>query len=162
MDRQQIGLKLAMDSLEIPVQMGTFENRLVLQKAVYLAEAAGVALGYHFRWYLRGPYCPLLASDGFSVETETARCEKEAQRWTLDAVSRKNLKQLRRTIDLKPDDMVLSSWLELLASVHFLVARKQVAGDTDKILHALRKFGKCYTLAQVATARSRLREYAIP
>jgi len=54
MDRQQIGVKLTTDSLKLPFQIGTFEDRLIMQKAVYLAQAAGVNLGYYYHWYLHG------------------------------------------------------------------------------------------------------------
>jgi uncharacterized protein YwgA len=55
MDRQQIGLKLTLDALSLPARLDTFADRLVVQKAIYLAQVAGVQLGYHFHWYLRGP-----------------------------------------------------------------------------------------------------------
>jgi len=159
MDRQQIGLKLAMDSLGIPVQMGTFEDRLVLQKAVYLAEAAEVALGYHFRWYLRGPYCSLLASDGFSVETS----QDEADQWTLDGDSLENLRGIQSLMQKsRPADMELAPWLELLASVHFLVSRKQVAhDDIHEILSTLEKYNKRYDKPQVQRALRRLRKHGL-
>lgn len=57
MDKQQMSLKLAMDSLDLNVKMKTFHDRLILQKAVYLTQVAGVHLGYHYRWYIKGPYC---------------------------------------------------------------------------------------------------------
>ncbi len=45
MDRGQIALKLSMESLGLPFSIKTFEERLMLQKAVYLVQAAGVHLG---------------------------------------------------------------------------------------------------------------------
>ena len=47
MDRQQIGVKLAIDGLELPFKIDTFMDRLIMQKTVYLAQAAGVNLGYN-------------------------------------------------------------------------------------------------------------------
>ena len=57
MDRQQIALKLAVDGLELPFEINSFEDRLILQKAVYLAQAGGVNLGYYYQWYLLGHFC---------------------------------------------------------------------------------------------------------
>ena len=63
MDRQQIGVKLAIDGLKLPFVIDTFMDRLIMQKAVYLAQAAGVNLGYYYHWYLHGPYSPSLTRD---------------------------------------------------------------------------------------------------
>lgn len=73
MERRQIGLKLVMDKLDLPVTVDSFDDRLILQKAIYLAEASGVRLGYYYRWYLRGPYCPAVAEDGFAVAADSHR-----------------------------------------------------------------------------------------
>ena len=63
MDRQQIGVKLTIDGLKLPFKVDSFEDRLIMQKAVYLAQAGGVNLGYYYHWYLYGPYSPSLHSD---------------------------------------------------------------------------------------------------
>lgn len=52
------------------LDMSTFEGRLKLQKTVYLLQSFGIDLGYRFGWYLRGPYCPDLTKDGFSLMSE--------------------------------------------------------------------------------------------
>lgn len=44
--------------------MDDFAGRLTLQKTVRLLQAFGVDLGYHFAWYLHGPYCKALFKDG--------------------------------------------------------------------------------------------------
>jgi len=41
----------------------SFEDRLRLQKYVYLADRYGLKSGYDFDMYLRGPYSPKLAED---------------------------------------------------------------------------------------------------
>jgi len=56
MDRQQIGVKLTIDGLNLPFKIDGFQDRLIMQKSVYLAQAAGVHLGYYYHWYLYGPY----------------------------------------------------------------------------------------------------------
>ena len=67
MDRQQIGVKLTADGLGLSFQVETFEDRLIMQKAIYLAQAAGVNLGYFYHWYLHGPYSPSLTRDEFAI-----------------------------------------------------------------------------------------------
>ncbi len=50
-----------------PLDIGKYENRLMLQKIVYLAQSAGLGFGYNFSWYLRGPYCSELTKDYFDL-----------------------------------------------------------------------------------------------
>ena len=48
--------------------MDKFENRLILQKTIYLLQSFGVNLGYSFQWYIHGTYCPDLTKQGFELE----------------------------------------------------------------------------------------------
>jgi uncharacterized protein YwgA len=45
--------------------MGTFENRIKLQKLVYILKSLGVDFGYDFTWYIYGPYSSDLTHDGY-------------------------------------------------------------------------------------------------
>ena len=58
-------LKHASPDLRLNVR-GSFEDRLRLQKYVYIMERLGLDLGYSFSGYLRGPYSPDLADDYYS------------------------------------------------------------------------------------------------
>ena len=161
MERRQIGLRLVLDQLRLPVQVGSFEDRLILQKAVYLAQAAGVHLGYYFRWYLRGPYCPSVAEDGFCVAAELAQDVDDSKGWSLDAASTERAMGIRGLVT-GGDRTALAKRLELLASVHFLIDRKQVSGQSpEKIAAVLKKFGKDFDANDVRLALGELREHAI-
>jgi len=48
-------------------KIDTFEDRLKLQKLVYIARYYGIDLGYNFSEYLRGPYSPELADDYYML-----------------------------------------------------------------------------------------------
>jgi len=161
MERRQIAMKLAMDHLHLPVQVRSFEDRLILQKAVYLAQATGVHLGYYFRWYLRGPYCPAVADDGFGIAMELARKVDDSKGWSLDAQSCRKLAAVRALMG-RFQRPALARKLELLASVHFLIDRKQVAGSApEKIAAVLRRFGKAFDAKDVAGALGELRDHGI-
>lgn len=47
--------------------MDDFDDRLKLQKLIYILQSFGVYLGYDFSYYLRGPYCSNLAQTGREV-----------------------------------------------------------------------------------------------
>src|SRR5262249_50155808 len=114
MDRQQIGLRLTLDALGVPARLNIFSDRLILQKAVYLAQAAGVQLGYSYNWYLRGPYSPALTRDAFAVVAELNQGADDSQGSRLDSTSLQRLKRLRKLIDEIPSGD-RSAKLELLA-----------------------------------------------
>lgn len=160
MDRRQIGLKLVMDELGLPVSVKEFRGRLVLQKAIYLAQAAGVNLGYYYRWYLYGPYCPGVAEDGFAISIELTRDNDPAKEWVLEDASKGKLKRVRRLISGSKKH--LAKKLELLASVHFLMDRGQVAeGDTKGIAETLERYGKAFNEQEVVRSIGELKAHGI-
>src|SRR5438445_2603540 len=61
-----VALRLVLKELGIPQEPTDLAARKRIQKAVYLAQSAGVPLGYDFGWYKRGPYSPSLARSYFS------------------------------------------------------------------------------------------------
>jgi len=152
MDRKQITLKLTIDAIGLPFDIGTFEKRLLLQKTVYLAQAGGMDFGYYYHWYLHGPYCPALTKDAFAVNEELLQGLDESQGWKLgdDCLRRlETVKTLLRTGDVGQK----ANQLELLASVHFLCVRKQVAADSPKAITAtLKLFNKDFRCEDVEGA----------
>jgi len=152
MDRQQIALKLTLDGLKLPFEINSFEDRLILQKAVYLAQARGINLGYYYHWYLHGPYCPSLTRDEYAIDYERRQEVDESNGWKLDGESEDRLKELRKLIPSGGRTEVRRK-LELLASVHFLVSRKQVRGsDAKEITATLKRFEKDFSEQEVENA----------
>lgn len=161
MDRQQIGLKLTVEGLELPFLINTFEDRLILQKAVYLAQAAGVNLGYYYHWYLHGPYSPSLTRDEYAIGFERGQGVDDSEGWKLDDESTDKLKKLHSLIS-EDDRRQLSIKLELLASVHFLVNRKQVRqNDAREIAATLKRFKKNFSEEEVQDALRELIDYGL-
>ena len=159
MNRQQIALKLILDELGLPFSVKSFRERLILQKASYLAQAAGINLAHYFSWYLHGPYCSSLASDAFSISDELDAGSDESKGWQLDAGSVTKLGSVRALINGGvPED--LAKRCELLASVHFLVTRKGMpASDVSGLAAMLKRLGKDFDESEVATATEGLAEH---
>ncbi|MEX2309722.1 MAG: hypothetical protein WD738_19270 [Pirellulales bacterium] len=161
MDRQQIGLKLTMDALGLPLSVGSFDDRLILQKIVVIAQIAGVDLGYHFHWYLRGPYSPALTRDAFAVANEAEVFVTDAAGCHLDEASLKRLAQLRTLVATK-DRGDLASKLELLGSTVFLLHRRGISGDdTAELQRILKAYGKDFSMAQIDSGLRELDEYGL-
>ena len=157
MNKQQLGTKLTLDDLGVSLELGTFAERLIVQKAIYLAKAAGNDCGYYFRWYLRGPYSPELTCDVFSIKAEIGAGLDESDAWTLDQDARQRLRSVKRLVSTR-DPSRKARKLELLASVHFLVDRRQVPRpDAKAIAKLLTKYSKNYSENEVTEALRALR-----
>jgi uncharacterized protein YwgA len=156
MDRKQIGLKLVMTALDLPDTVESFDNRLIIQKAVYLAQAAGINLGYFYHWYLHGPYCPALTRDVYAIVSEG---QSEVSRWCLDQQSIDKLKRLRTII---PAGESKAKQLELMASVHFLIHHKQTTSSKpSEIVTVLKRFNKEFSEPQVQQAMDKLTSHEL-
>jgi len=160
MNPQQIATALVMERLDLPLKMDSFEDRLVLQKAIYLAQAKGVRLGYYFGWYLRGPYCPALASNGFDIVAERRLEEDPLKGWKLDEESVNRLRELAPLVQ-QSDQKDRPRWLELLASVHFLIERGRVECSPKRIASVLRSHGKDFSEKEVERAIQELRKHGL-
>lgn len=157
MDRRQIGVMLALDDLGVSLDLSCFNDRLIFQKTIYLAQAAGINLGYYYHWYLHGPYCSPLTSDGYDIKTEIA--SEEWKEWKLSEASKAKLTKIKSVFSEK-DRQKLADRIELLASVHFLIERKQVKNrDVREITATLRRFNKPFDEGQVQGALGELVGY---
>ena len=134
---------------------------MILQKAIYLAQAAGVNLGYYYHWYLYGPYSPSLTRDEYAIAMDISADMDESEGWKLDDSSSQRLERIRGIFkELKGDD--LAKKLELLASVHFLIDRRQVSGiNTKQITETLKRFNKDFSKEDVKEALEKLRTYGL-
>lgn len=154
MNRKQISALLVLRELGIQHHMGSFSDRLRVQKSVYLAQEAGVDLGHHYSWYLRGPYSPTLTQDVFDA-IENHEPDAVLPGWELDSATRERLSTLRTAFS--HPNLTESQWLELLASTHFLISRRQVAEcDATTLQTQLKKFRKDFSESQVQDALDQL------
>jgi hypothetical protein len=161
MDQQQIGLKLTLDALGRDLRLDDFANRLKLQKTIYLAQAAGVQLGYRFHWYLRGPYSSGLTRDAFALSAELSQEADGGKGWSLDPASTQRLARLRVLFEGVPEER-LCSRLELLASVHFL--RRTPAGqgkDGQELREVLLRNGKHFSEEDIRQAVEELTRHGL-
>lgn len=111
-------------------RMTDFDDRLRLQKLIYMVEAFGVYLGYDFSWFLRGPYCTNLARTGFELEQLVDSIPDDAKARFLDKGKQKRFDRcvnFIRSIMDGPRDL---DRLEIAASVH-LLAQNPRASQKD-------------------------------
>lgn len=94
--------------------MDLFDDRLRLQKTVYLLQAFGIYLGYDFSWYLRGPYCMSLTINAFALNDLYNKIPDIAVKFE-QADKQRLFKRFQDLVKGKGVDE-----LEMLASLHYL------------------------------------------
>ena len=115
MNKEIVNLGLIASNLN-NFDMSTFDGRLTLQKTIYLLQTFGIYVGYDFTWYIRGPYCSKLASNGFALQEVFNDFPKKVGRFTNSTTQNKFKKFLNFMKDKKHDP----DRLEIIASIHFL------------------------------------------
>lgn len=108
-----------------------FNERLILQKTIYLMQSFNLFIGYHFNWYLRGPYSPVLTKDAFELIHEY---EELPTVHFVDAMAEERFINFMSFIK---DHITDEYWLEAIASIHYLYHRR-VAKNKDDIFRTIR------------------------
>lgn len=95
----------------------SFDERLEMQKAVYLMGELGASCGdYGFTWYKHGPYSQSLQNAMFGLIDPPKRLESI----TLSPNAEKAIKWIRETSSLSREKYDLAEWLEAIASIHYI------------------------------------------
>lgn len=159
MEPKQIVLKLVLDALNEPHDISSVEDRVRIQKAIYLAQLFGVNLGYSYSWYVKGPYSTSLTRDYYSLQ-EAAIAGADATDTMV--LSPHVLAAIPHTQALlqRPENLTLSrsAWYELLASLHFLM--RQSGYSYDKAVEFLSAV-KPHLRDHVAAGYERLRAFQL-
>ena len=96
--------------------LSDFAGRLKFQKTIQLLQSFGVDLGYYYNWYLRGPYCPDLAKDGFELENIIKKIPKFTIEFA-DTYNQNHYNNFKKFMQDKKDD---PKQLEIASSICFL------------------------------------------
>lgn len=106
-----------LNSLTIP-SLKTFDDRLRMQKIVYLAREKGFDAGYSFSWHRRGPYSPSLTRMLFSSQEQNTLINQD---YTLQDSERRIIDELKSFLG---EDIENPHKLELLASIIYYMPHK--------------------------------------
>lgn len=114
-----------MDTLEKEMgwsfDLHEFDDRLRLQKFVFLASSFGLEHNYSYGMHLRGPYSPPLAQDYYSDLTSIEPDENSISTFEAD-----------QFIELVDNREV--RWLEVAATLRAYVLRLQTKGSQENIV----------------------------
>jgi len=118
MTRRKILLSILLDEFG-GLKLNGFDDRLTLQKRIYLLQFFGVDLRYRYNWYVHGPYCPTLTEDAFEIEREKEDVQKQSLGYELTQGAKKRLQEYRE-FERERQSTDLPRFLELAASIHYL------------------------------------------
>lgn len=126
-------------------KIGSFESKLVIQKAVCLLELIGLNAGYGFSMYIRGPYSPELTKDLYenrdAVENLRANCALSSAEKCLVA------KVAEASDNLDP------TLLEIMATYAFL--SKKCNLDNRKAVPEIKRLKPFFSHGKIAVGISR-------
>ena len=113
----------------------TIDDRILLQKKIYLAQDIGVPLGYGFSWYIHGPYSPDLTAVAYQIipegnEAIEGMSLKEPYLSMINKVN--SLESIASKKDLRIN---LVQWFELLASIAYW--NKRGCNTKDEIVERI-------------------------
>lgn len=154
-DRQRL-LKLVAEHIEVDAGQESFENRLILQKAIYLVQAKDINLGYSFSWYLHGPYCKELTYDAYASKDEATIG------YVLGDRTKERLQSVLPLInELRKGSIEEAKCsFERAASVLFAIRTNQAsADDIEQITKLMNDAGKTYNTAEIRSTVDLLKNY---
>lgn len=110
-----------------------FEDRLEMQKAVYLLQNMGISVGdYGFMWYKHGPYSQTLQNDILTLQTS----EDVNVNFSNDAI--KAIDELKNAVQIQNKDYQEYEWLECLGSLHYIKeSLMPSSADENTLIHEL-------------------------
>jgi uncharacterized protein YwgA len=134
MDRRLHNLQLVLEKLGVGSDIDSIDRRVTIQKAVYLAQEAGIPLLYRYNWYVMGPYSPNLTRDYYALQEQPWEALASIKNMTLKEPFASVVTQLKAVMD-PPEDVHLNTrdWLELLASAHYLRAKAELGHDETRL-----------------------------
>lgn len=134
--------------------MDKFENRLILQKTIYLLQSFGVDLGYPFQWYLHGMYCSDLTKQGFELEGVMGDIPPIEVKFQDDATqSRYNV-----FLEFMKDKKNNSDMLEIASSISYFYKRRF---NKKKILQLVENKKARFTAKDCKYAWDELEKYSV-
>lgn len=138
--------------------METFDDRLRLQKFIYLLQAHDVYLGYDFSWYIRGPYCTSLTTAGFMLDGfyKMIPDGRDRSEGFANNAVRNRFKKFVGLVKGKETD---ANFLEAAASLHFLLETGMAGSRDDAVDKVFAKMKRGYEYSKTPQSSRVDREY---
>lgn len=132
MDNKEIALKLTIEAIGEDSSIASVEDRLRLQKAVYLSQEMGIPLGYSYSWYVKGPYSPPLTQDYYNLNAAVSAGDEDTKGLKLHPDLLARAVTVRALLELPEGEQNKPNWYEALCSLHYLLSASRKDYDEAK------------------------------
>ncbi len=140
MDRRLAGIYVLMREFG-GFRIEELEERVFVQKAIYLLQVLGIDLRFRFSWYLRGPYSTDLTQSVYEI-AGIADLSEKTENYTIRPEVMPAIDRLHKLVEAMPKKLDKPEWLELLSSIHYLKHISKADVSLDTIGDVLREVGK--------------------
>src|SRR5437763_195639 len=96
------------------------ENRVAVQKLIYLAQVYGIPMGYSYSWDTFGPYSRALSDDLEDMRRNLTEVRKLAPQLDFKDEVLTRLLELKVALEVPAELPSETAWLEILSSLHML------------------------------------------
>ncbi|MFH1106963.1 MAG: hypothetical protein V1787_03635 [Candidatus Micrarchaeota archaeon] len=130
-------------------KIGSFSDRLVIQKGTFLLQKLGVKLGYQFNLYIHGPYSKALTDELYANEKVLNKSGKDIK---LTAKEEEACRELN-AIGFNP------SLLEIIST--FVILADDLKYSQDEALTRLRTLKPKFSESEIILGTSKAREFVL-
>jgi len=143
------------------LNLSTLKERKLLQKQIYILQESGLDLGYHFGWYIYGPYSPALTKDAFDLSMQLTHAPETLRKETLTLCEQSVLRKVNAFLSSISNKDELADRLEAIASLHFLIRENPSLKESDVISKFKQLKGKRFRDKEVQESMKQLRNLGI-
>lgn len=122
MNNSHIATAIAMRDLNC-YSLETINDRILLQKKVYLAQDIGLPLGYGYSWYIHGPYSTDLTAVAYQIIPEGSTTIENHSLKERYASMIAKVNSLEDIIEKQGLKISVVQWYELIASIAYWYKR---------------------------------------
>lgn len=112
-----------------------FDDRVLIQKKLYLAYRCGIANEYEFIWGARGVYCPALNLDSSTILNHDPKYLLRYRLTKKELAIAEYVNSLEDIIEEKELNVGELAWYEMLANIAYLPSQKM---EKDSIIDTLK------------------------
>lgn len=143
------------------LNLSTLKDRKLLQKKIYILQESGLNLGYHFGWYIYGPYSPDLTRDAFDLSMQLTHAPKTMRKETLTLSEQSILRKLSTFLSSISSGNELADRLEAIASLHFLMKENPSLKESEVISKFKQLKGNRFRDKEIQGSMKKLRKSGI-
>lgn len=130
--------------------INTIDERILLQKKIFLAQDLGLPLGYGYNWYIHGPYSSDLTTVAYQIIPEGFESIEK------NTFKKKYSDMIKKVNDLESDitsdniNLKTVQWYELIASIAYWYERG--IKKEDDIVEKIKTTKPQFTTKQTVSA----------